>query len=131
MLTGKAASKLPATQTPQPETPATGTVTLDGQEGLSCDAEIVNYWSSGGDTFYQYNLTVKNNTGTGCRSWKLTLPFSGKFSLQSSWNGDYTVSGNSLVITARDYNGAIAAGGTAENIGFIISGSGSLRLVED
>lgn len=130
MLTGKAASQLPAGQTPQPPTTSGGNTALEVGGGLTAAAEIVNYWSSGGDTFYQYSLTVKNDSGRDCSSWKITLPFSGPFSLQSSWNGQYSVSGNTLTITSMDYNGAIAAGGSAKDIGFILSGSGSLGIVK-
>lgn len=130
MLTGKAAAQLPATGAPQPSTPSGGSTVLEAGGGLTVSSEIVNYWSSGGETFYQYALTVKNGSGQACGSWKVSLPFSGSFRLQSSWNGHYTVSGNTLTITAMDYNGAIPAGGTVGDIGFIVSGSGGLGILQ-
>lgn len=128
MLTGKTAAGLIGPEMPQPETPSGGSSVLEGGDGLSCTAKVVNYWSSGGETFYQYSLTVKNTSGRDCGQWRISLPFSGTFSLQSSWNGHYAMDGNTLVISSMDYNGSIPAGGTVEDIGFIISGSGNLTL---
>ena len=57
------------------------------------------------------------------------MTFSTPVTLQDSWNGNYTVSGNTLRITSKDYNGAISAGGTLEGVGFIVKGGAGLKVV--
>ncbi len=145
MLTGKAAQDTPApTQTApiekssqdavteenlpagQPETkPA---VSLDNGE-ITFTANLINSWESDGSSFYQYELTLQNNSGKDCTSWNVDVPFSGAITLSDGWNGDYSVSGSTLHITSKDYNGSIPSGGSIGNIGFIVSGSQNLAIV--
>ena len=56
------------------------------------------------------------------------MPFSEAFTLSDCWNGEYTVSGQTLHITNKDYNGSIPSGGSVNNIGFIISGGKALAI---
>lgn len=110
----------------QPDTkPA---VSLDSGE-IAFTADLVNSWASDGNTFYQYELTLQNNSGKDCTAWSIDVPFSGAITLSDSWNGDYSVSGSTLHITSKDYNGSIPSGGSISNIGFIISGSGNLEII--
>lgn len=90
---------------------------------------LQNQWPSNGGTCYQYALTVHNPAAAPCSSWEVTVTFSTPVTLQDSWNGNYTVSGNTLRITSKDYNGAISAGGTLEGVGFIVKGGAELKVV--
>lgn len=50
------------------------------------------------------------------------IPFRSEFELMDGWNGDYTVQGQTLHISSKDYNGNIPSGGSAVDIGFIVRG---------
>ncbi len=145
MLTGKAAQDTPApTQTapiekssqdavPKENLPAgqpepKPAVSLDNGE-ITFTANLINSWESDGSSFYQYELTLQNNSSKDCTSWSVDVPFSGAITLSDGWNGDYSVSGSTLHITSKDYNGSIPSGGSIGNIGFIVSGSQNLAIV--
>ena len=109
--------------------------TTDGQppqsggiSGLTCMVQMVNSWESNGESYYQYNVTFTNDTGRDLTGWQVELLFNGEFTLRDSWNGDYSVAGRTLTITNKDYNGVLAPGGSAADIGFIISGTKDLKL---
>lgn len=92
---------------------------------ITIDAELVNNWESEGKTFYQYNLTLTNN-GADCSYWSVDLAFAEDIALSDGWNGDYAAQGNTLHITNKGYNGEVPAGGTVEEVGFIVSGGREL-----
>ena len=98
----------------------------DGE--ITYAAMIKNSWESNGKFFYQYDVTLQNTSDADCSEWAIDILFNDKFSLSDGWNGDYTVSDKTLHITSKDYNGSIAAGDSVNDIGFIISGSKSLKI---
>ena len=82
-------------------------------------------WNDGTNNYYQYTLNVKN-TGSGSLSnWKISINFGTDISLDQSWSGNVTVSGNTVTISGADFNSTINAGDTAE-AGFIIYTSGNV-----
>ena len=91
-------------------------------------AVLANSWEADGRTFYQYTLTVKNISGQPFKSWTTELEFDGDIALSDSWNGQYAVDGGVLRISSVDYNGKLDAGGSAEDVGFIISGETGLAI---
>ncbi len=95
---------------------------ITNDNGIQVTASIINSWENGGVPYYQYTLSLKNTTNADCQSWSLHLSCESGMSLSDSWNGDYTVEGGTLTITAKDYNGWIPAGGSIDNIGFIVCG---------
>ncbi|MCD8103846.1 MAG: cellulase family glycosylhydrolase [Lachnospiraceae bacterium] len=99
-------------------------------DGLTCTAQLVNQWESDGVPFYQYTVTLENTSDADLIGWIVELTFSGSISLSDSWNGEYSLNGFTLTITPKDYNKAIAAGGILSDIGFIISGAGTLISCE-
>ena len=112
----------PETQAPAPQPASSGQLS----ESLS----IVNQWVNNGKSYYQYTLTLTNTSGQAISGWSVDIPFNEAFELSDSWNGSYTVSGTTLHIDAKDYNGAAAAGGSVYDIGFIIDGSESLKALK-
>ncbi len=133
MLTGDDA--LTSGSNPAPTAPSSDPTVPSGSQNTavqSGDVEItatlVNSWEANGQQFYQYTLTVKNTASQPCESWKAELKFSGDIHLSDGWNGQYTVRGDTLHISSVDYNGRIAAGGSVENGGFIISGAAGLTI---
>lgn len=116
---------------------ADGTQTASGSGGnpassdnLEYVVELKNSWESNGQTFYQYSLTLKNNTAETCENWAVDISFSEAITFSDGWNGDYTVSGKVLHISAKDYNGSISAGDSVSDIGFIVAGSKNLLIEE-
>lgn len=97
---------------------------------LEISAALKNSWEAEGQSFFQYDLTVKNQSDAECRQWEIDVPFADEFTLSDCWNGEYTPDGSILHIKNKDYNGMIPAGGTVGDIGFIISGSKALEAVQ-
>lgn len=99
-------------------------------DNLEYSVELKNSWESNGQTFYQYSLTLENNSLDACESWAVDVSFSEVFTFSEGWNGDYSVSGKVLHISAKDYNGSISAGDSVSDIGFIVAGSKNLQIEE-
>lgn len=97
---------------------------------ITFTAELKNSWESEGKAFYQYELTLQNTSSTDCDKWEIDVPFSEAVTLVDGWNGDYAASDKVLHIICKDYNGSIAAGSSVKDIGFIVSGSGSMKVAE-
>lgn len=97
---------------------------------ITYTAELKNSWESEGKAFYQYELTLQNNSAAACDQWEIDVPFSEAVTFVDGWNGDYTVSDKVLHITCKDYNGSIAAGSSIKDIGFIVSGGGDMKVAE-
>ena len=102
-----------------------GTLT---QGELSLSVQPVNSWGQGGDAFCQYTLTITNLGETDLEGWTVEVTFNGDIALSNGWNGNYQVSGSTLVITSMDYNGHIDKGGSVENVGFIVQGQEGLAV---
>ncbi len=106
--------------------PAGGSTVLSG-DGLEVTAALSNSWESDGKTFRQYVLTVKNVSGSACSSWTVSLEFDAPIELSDGWNADYAVDGGTLRVSSKDYNGALDAGASATDVGFIVSGGALAR----
>ncbi len=99
-------------------------------DGINITADLINSWQQNDQTYYQYTLTITNNTGADLNGWRIRLVFSQDITLSGSWNGNYQAEGNTLTISSMDYNGSISQGGSAENIGFILYGAENLEIRE-
>ena len=141
MLTGKTELPPPGGQETNPSEPVKNDTAGNGGEtpapsvssesgGITFTAELKNSWESDGKSFYQYELTLQNTSGSDCTSWAIDVTFNETVTLSDGWNGDYSVSGSILHITSKDYNGSISAGGSTGNIGFIVCGGDNLSIVQ-
>lgn len=90
--------------------------------------QIINSWTADGKTFYQYDVSVTNNSGNDCTSWYVDITFNENVSLSDSWNGEFGVDGNRIRITSKEYNGTLKNGESMGNVGFIVSGSSNLLV---
>lgn len=95
------------------------------EKGVTYAAAAVNQWTSNGTTYTQYALTITNPTSQTI-SWAVTLTFDGPVSIQSSWNGTFTVSGNTIRVSGVDYNGTLAPGASVSDVGLIVSGGNAM-----
>lgn len=100
----------------------------ENSDSLICSISLANTWEADGNSFWQYTLTLRNDSEEPCSGWTVEVPFSGPFSLSDGWNGNYTVTGETLCICAKDYNREIPARGQITDIGFIVSGSPDLSI---
>lgn len=130
MLTGKSVGSLAPPQAGSDSGSADFTGSSPANGTVSFTASLVNSWESDGRSFYQYDLTVSNTSGTACSSWSVDVVFSDTIALSDGWNGNYTADGRILHITCKDYNGGIPAGGSTGNVGFIVSGPSGLKITE-
>jgi len=97
---------------------------------VNITADVINSWGQGDETYYQYTLTITNDTGADESGWTVRISFSNDIVLSGGWNGNYEVNGNVLTISAMDYNSFIAEGGSVENIGFILYSGENLAILE-
>lgn len=88
-----------------------GETAIDGVEFV---VEKGDNWKNGEKFCVKYEVKIKNN-GDAVTDWQAVLDYNTAFKITQLWNGNYTVSGNSLKVTAVDYNKEIPSGG---EIGF-------------
>ena len=93
-----------------------------GDGELQTELQLANSWESEGKTFYQYSLTISNQSQSAVDGWRVVIAFSGEFSLSDAWCGTYSANGNQLEITPADYNARLESGAATGDIGFIVSG---------
>ena len=84
-----------------------GNQTTYGMVNVENSAKVVNSWQADGKTYYQYEITVTNNSGKTCGSWKTQITFSENVELKDKWNGNFEVNNNVITITSVDYNGTL------------------------
>lgn len=99
-----------------------GNVIASTYGGVSYSIKLKNSWDANGTKFYQYELTVNNNTSQQINSWQFDISLSGAPVFSDGWNGKYSVNGNTLHVSNADYNGSVGSGQQVSDIGFIISG---------
>ena len=93
---------------------------------LQAELQLANSWESEGKTFYQYSLTIANQSQSAVDGWRVVIVFSGEFSLSDAWCGTYSANGNQLEITPADYNARLESGAATGDIGFIVSGGSGM-----
>ena len=101
-----------------------------GSENVQFQAQVKNSWEAEGKKFYQYDLTLENVSDAVMNQWAIEVEFSEEIHLSDGWNGNYTVNGNVLQITSKEYNGTMEVGGQVKDVGFIISAGPELTLAE-
>lgn len=109
----------PTTQpTTQPTTtPPTTTPTTAPPAG-ACNAtyRVVSQWTGG----FQGEVTVANGSSAAATGWTATFTFANGQTVSQAWNATVTQSGATVTARNADWNGHLAAGGTA-TFGFLAS----------
>ncbi len=95
-------------------------------EDLQTTMKLVNSWESNGTCFYQFEMTVENISDKAIDGWSVEVVFNREPELSDSWNGVYSIEGNTLHVSSVDYNGKLGSGESTGNIGFILSGEADL-----
>ena len=92
----------------------------EASDGLTCTWAQGSTWESEGSQYALFALTVENGTDEAVTGWTATVTFAQEVELSDSWNGSYTVAGNTLTVENASYNGEVEAGGSTVDIGFIV-----------
>ena len=93
------------------------TAALTELKGVEVVVEKGDNWKNGEKFCVNYSVKIKNN-GDAITDWQAVLDYNTPFKVTQLWNGNYTVEGKSLKVTAVDYNKEI--GGNSElSFGFI------------
>ena len=80
-------------------------------------------WNDGTSDFIQYTATLSADGGR-VSNWQLNVNFGCSISIDQSWSGNYSIEGNSVIITPVEYNSTINSGESCE-VGFIVKVSGN------
>ena len=85
--------------------------------GFTANWKAGNSWQEGGKSCGTCELSVANNSGGSLKGWTVQFTVPDGFSISSSWNGKFTVNGNTVTVTNESYNGNVDNGGSF-NVGF-------------
>ncbi|WP_308250019.1 lytic polysaccharide monooxygenase auxiliary activity family 9 protein [Sphaerisporangium fuscum] len=108
----------PGSGGPGPTPTPTPTPTPPGNGACSATFKTTGNWSGG----YQAEVTVKNTGTAAINGWTVGWTLPSGTTVNSLWNGTYTVSGSSIAVKNANYNGNLAAGGST-TFGYVASGS--------
>ena len=80
-----------------------------------------NDWGTG----FTGNLSITNNGSSTWTSWTVTWSYTGSQQIYTSWNGNYTQTGQQVSISNASWNGSVAADSTVATIGWNANYSGT------
>ncbi|MGD0095412.1 MAG: cellulose binding domain-containing protein [Terracidiphilus sp.] len=92
------------------------TITPPIKTGFACS--ILYTVTAQSPTTFGGAFVIGNTGTTAWTSWTLTWTFANGQTISSFWNGIETQTGANVTVASESYNGAVAAGGFATNIGF-------------
>jgi lysophospholipase L1-like esterase len=110
----------PPTTTPPTTTPTTAPTTAPPAGGCAATYKIVSQWSGG----FQGEVTVGNASSAASAGWTATFTYANGQAVSQAWNATVTQSGTTVTARNVDWNGRLAAGGTA-TFGFLASSTGT------
>lgn len=80
-----------------------------------------NSWESEGKKSGQLDVNIVNNSNENIKNWEIRISLSSEISIDSSWNGEFTMEDNNIIIKPVDYNSEVMAQTTLKDIGFIVT----------
>jgi uncharacterized membrane protein len=92
------------------------TITAPVKTGFACS--VLYTVTAQSPTTFGGAFTIGNTGTTAWTSWTLTWAFANGQTISSFWNGVETQSGANVTVASESYNGAVAPGAFATNIGF-------------
>lgn len=101
---GSSVTEIPESQTGTSQPQVT-------ENGVVLQYSVDNSWGEDGSMFYGLQLGITNNTGDNISGWELVIDVDGLLGCDG-WNGTYSRSGDTLIITSMEYNGDIPVGST-------------------
>ena len=94
-------------------------------EGVSISLKLNSSWESGGETTYDYTVTIENNSDAPCSSWTASIPVADGSKVISAWSMTYTLENNVISVTPESYNSTVEVGGSVE-FGFQMTSSAEI-----
>lgn len=116
---------LPA-ETQKPQTTAAATSKPKETTDFSVNWKLNSTWEEGGKQCGGYEVEITNNSKSAVGSWTVKVSVPSGFELKASWNGIFSVSGNTMTVKNESYNGEIAPGATA-GFGFNYAANGEFK----
>lgn len=98
-----------------------------GDNELEVSLRQSNTWNSDGMVFTQFDLTLTNHSDQPVTGWSEVLNFTKEVSIDQSWNGDISASGNTVTVKPGQYHATIQAGESVKDIGFIVKSDGMVE----
>lgn len=98
-----------------------------GESGLEATLKQSNTWNSDGMTFTQFDLTLTNHSDQPVTGWSEALQFTKDVTINQSWNGEISASGNTVTVKPGQYHATIQAGESVKDIGFIVKSDGMVE----
>lgn len=98
-----------------------------GDNELDVSLRQSNTWNSDGMVFTQFDLTLTNHSDQPVTGWSEVLNFTKEVSIDQSWNGDISASGNTVTVKPGQYHATIQAGESVKDIGFIVKSGGVVK----
>ncbi|MCI8468746.1 MAG: cellulase family glycosylhydrolase [Eggerthellaceae bacterium] len=93
-----------------------------GSDGdVSWTARVRQTWEADGATVYLYDLAVCNDGAVAVDGWSIAVPLDGPVAIQDSWNGTFDAGPDALRVGNAPYNGSLAAGAQAADVGLIVT----------
>ena len=83
----------------------------DASKKYACYAKLSaeNNWNDGDAVVYQYSLDIHNKSDEDISDWEVKISGFEGGEIGDSWNGTYKISGDTLSVTAVDYNVKVLA----------------------
>ncbi len=134
----KKADKSSATDVVITDTTATGTDSQDTDDSTATDAKdeeevaeldcyvtvaIGDQWGDAPACSGKLEFKITNNSDKEIKNWSIQVPVASDTKIESSWNGNFSISDGVMTITPADFNAAVSAGTELTNVGLIINAS--------
>ena len=94
-------------------------------DGVNISLKLNSSWESGGETTYDYTVTIENNSDAPCSSWNASIPVAEGSKVISAWSMTYTLENNVISVTPESYNSTVEVGGSVE-FGFQMTSSAEI-----
>ncbi|MBP3621258.1 MAG: cellulase family glycosylhydrolase [Lachnospiraceae bacterium] len=78
-------------------------------------------WGSEGSISGKLEFKIVNNSDKEIKNWSIQVPVADSTKIESSWNGNFSISGGVMTITPVDHNLSVAAGSEMSNVGLIVN----------
>lgn len=99
-----------------------------GTASFTVDFALANSWGADGAMSYQYNVSVRNTSRVGIKSWiQAEAEVPDGTNVIQAWGCEYELKDNKLIVKPLDYTSEVAAGAVRSDIGLIIESAGKME----
>lgn len=84
---------------------------------------IGDQWGDAPSCSGKLEFKITNNSDKEIKNWSIQVPVASDTKIESSWNGNFSISDGVMTITPADFNAAVSAGTELTNVGLIINAS--------